>query len=509
MNTLIRFYSYMILRRAPLMVAIIVLFTALAVAYAVNQPNKYAASARLLVEPPQIPTELALSTVNTVVSEELGLLRQRLTTRANLIDVANKLNVFPPDEDGNRLSPNDLVSGMRTGLTVTTSARRNQAAIVDIKFESGDPNISAAVVNEMVTRALDDNVRMRTESAAQTLGFFEQEVDRLTNELSLQSSRIAEFKSKNSSSLPEALDFRLSRETTLKERLANVERERISLDEQRARVIAVYEETGQLNRSDLNETPEQRQLRELETELASALAIYSDSNPRVTVLRTRVEQLQRVVAGQGPAQDVPDPGASILNVTLAEIDSNVSSLNEETGQLEDELAELRKQIEQTPQTAIGLETLQRDYDNLQRQYDAAVAGMARAKTGEQIELSANGQRISIAESAVPPDSPTSPNRRLITMAGGAAGVAVAAGLFALLELINSSIRRPGELVNRLGITPFATIPVIRTRREQRNRTLTKIGLVLLVLVVLPVSLYLVDQYVVSLGEIVSKIRRVL
>ena len=76
-------------------------------------------------------------------------------------------------------------------------------------------------------------------------------------------------------------------------------------------------------------------------------------------------------------------------------------------------------------------------------------------------------------------------------------------------MINSSIRRPGELVNRLGITPFATIPVIRTRREQRNRTLTKIGLVLLVLVVLPVSLYLVDQYVVSLGEIVSKIRRVL
>ncbi|MEL7460354.1 MAG: lipopolysaccharide biosynthesis [Pseudomonadota bacterium] len=509
MNTLIRFYSYMILRRAPLLVSIVVLFSALAVGYAANQPNTYRAAARLLVEPPQIPTELALSTVNTVVSEELGLLRQRLTTRANLIDVANKLNVFPPDEDGTRKTPNEVVRAMRGGLTVTASARRGQAAIVDIRFESGDPNIAAAVVNEMVTRALDDNVRMRTESATQTLDFFEQEVNRLTNELSLQSSKITEFKSKNSNSLPEALNFRLSSEATLKERLANLEREKISLEEQRARVIAVFEETGQLSRSDTIETPEQRQLRELENELSAALAIYSETNPRVTVLRTRVEQLQRVVSGQAPVQSAPEPGSSLLNVTLAEIDSNISSLDAETARLEEDLVVLREQIQQTPQTAIGLETLQRDYSNLQRQYDAAVAGMARAKTGEQIELSANGQRISVAENAVPPSSPSSPNRKMITMAGGVAGVAVAAGLFALLELINSSIRRPGELVNRLGITPFATIPEIRTRREHRQRTLMKIALVLLVLVVLPAALYFVDQYVVSLGEIVSQIRRFL
>lgn len=509
MNTLIRFYAYMALRRSPLMVAIVILFTGLAVGYAVNQPNTYSASARLLVEPPQIPAELALSTVNTVVSEELGLLRQRLTTRANLIDVANKLNVFPPDEEGNRMSPNAVASAMRSSLTVTASARRNQAALVNISFQSSDPNIAAAVVNEMVTRALDDNVRMRTESATQTLDFFEQEVDRLTNELSLQSSQITAFKSANSNSLPEALNFRLSRETTLKERLANLERERISLEEQRARVIQVFEETGQLARTDTIETPEQRQLRELEAELSAALAIYSATNPRVTVLQTRVDQLQRVVAGQAPADNSPTPGSPVLNVTLAEIDSNIGSLDSETALLEDELVELRAQIELTPQTAIGLETLERDYSNLQRQYDAAVAGMARAKTGEQIELSANGQRISVAESAVPPSGPNSPNRRMITLAGGLAGVAVAAGLFALLELLNSAIRRPGELVNRVGITPFATIPEIRTRGEQRRRTLMKVGLVFGVLVVLPAALYLIDQHVMSLGEILSKVRRFL
>ncbi|MEO1238655.1 MAG: lipopolysaccharide biosynthesis [Pseudomonadota bacterium] len=509
MNTLLRFYAYLILRRAPLMLGIVVLFSALAIGYAVNQPNKYSASARLLVEPPQIPENLALSTVNTVVSEELGLLQQRLMTRNNLIDIANKLNVFPPDETGERLSPNEIVREMRAGASIRTSARRGQAAIVDISFNGDDPNIAAAVVNEMVTRALDDNVRMRTESATQTLDFFEQEVDRLTNELALQSSRITSYKSQNSDSLPEALNFRLNQESTLKERLANLARERAALSQQRERVIAVFEETGQLSRTNVNETPEQRQLRDLENELAGALAIYSPQNPRVTVLQTRVNQLRNVVAGQVPTQETDDTGSSVLKVTLAEIDASISALDAEKETVEASLTELRRQIEQTPQTAIGLESLQRDYNNLQRQYDSAVAGMARAKTGEQIELSANGQRISVAESAVPPNNPTSPNRKLITMAGGAMGVAVAVGLFALLEVINSSIRRPGELVGRLGITPFATIPEIHTQREQRNRLLAKVALLLLVLVVMPATLYVIDQNVMSLGEIVAQIRRIL
>ena len=41
----------------------------------------------------------------------------------------------------------------------------------------------------------------------------------------------------------------------------------------------VYEETGSLRTPEADLTPEQRQLRDLESELSSALALYSESQP--------------------------------------------------------------------------------------------------------------------------------------------------------------------------------------------------------------------------------------
>lgn len=501
MNTLIRFYWHLLLRRAPFLLAIVVLTTAAALAFAMNQPDRYSASAKLLVESPQIPSELASSTVSTGIAEQLGVLQQRLLTRANMIDVANKLKVYPPNEDGDRMSPNDVASAMLSATTIKTSARRNQAAFVDIAFEFADPNIAAAVVNELVTRALEDNVRMRTESASETAEFFEQEVERLSNELSLQSGKIAEFKSMNTNSLPESLDFRMRRQSALEERQANILREKQSLQDQRERIVQVYEQTGQTARdASISETPEQRQLRALEAELSSSLAIYSEQNPRVIVLQTRIEQLRKVVASQSPIDPALDAGASIYEVTLAELDVKIEATENELKTVSSELEELFEQIEKTPRTAIALDAFARDYANIQSQYNAAVAGLARAKTGEQIELTAKGERISVVENAVPPRSPNSPNRKLITAAGGFAGVALAAGVFALLEMINLSIRRPAELVSRVGIAPFATIPNIQTQSQIRRRRLWVAIAFALVLLVLPASLYFIDQFVMPLSE---------
>ncbi len=507
MSNLVWFYWQLIVRRAPILIAIVLLGTGFGLAYAISQPDRYEASARLLVESAQIPDDLAASTVETAISEQLGLITQRLTTRANLIDIANKLDVFPPREDGTRPSPNGIASLMRQSTTVRTLGGRNRANFVDISFESSDPNIAAAVVNELVTRALDDNVRMRTQRAGDTLDFFEQEVERLSNELSQQSARISRFKSENSDSLPEALTFRLNRESNLEERLIGLQREASSLKEQRDRVEVIYQETGSVQGTQDADTPEVRQLRSLEVELSNALAVYSETNPKVAVLRTRINQLRDVVASQTVSDPlVAAPGSSVYDVTLADLDARMRSLNSEIEGVTTELGRIRVNIEKTPQTSIGLQALDRDYRNIQAQYNTAVSGLARAKTGEQIELTAKGQRISVVESAAPPQRPSSPNRKLITSAGGLAGVGVAVGLFALLELLNSSIRRPAELVNRVGITPFATVPNIQTNRERRMMRLRQVMTFLVLFILLPGLLYVVDQYVISLGEVVQRLR---
>jgi uncharacterized protein involved in exopolysaccharide biosynthesis len=90
----IKFYWRQILRRLPLMMAIIILFTALALVQAVRLPAVFEAEARLLVESPQISDDLVDVTVTTSADEEITIIRERLLTRANLLEIANEFDVF-------------------------------------------------------------------------------------------------------------------------------------------------------------------------------------------------------------------------------------------------------------------------------------------------------------------------------------------------------------------------------------------------------------------------------
>lgn len=503
MNDLVGFYFRLLLRRAPAMIAIVVLFSAIATAYAISLPNRFMADATLLVEDPQIPDELAASTVTTSASEQLSILQKQVLSRSNLIEIANELDVI---ENRREMSPDEVAAAMTESTTIRTEGRRGQANFMFLSFESHDPEIAAAVVNRYVTDVLDQNVGMRTQRASNTLDFFQQEVARLSDELAQQSGRISAFKSENSGTLPDSLNFRLARQAALEERLLGLRRERAAIDEQRQRVISVFEETGRLQTSDADLTPEQRQLRDLESELSSALAIYSEENPRVTLLRTRIEQLQRVVDGQGTDGASQAPATSVFDVTLAELDARASGLDTQISDVEAELEALREAIARTPQTAIALEGLERDYNNVQSQYDRAVARLAQARTGELIEVTAQGQRITVVENAIPPEHPTSPNRKLIIAAGIAFGLGAAAGLFVLLELLNASIRRPGELVSKLGVTPLMTIPNIETGRQRIVRRGLQVATMLVIFVILPGTLLAINAYVVPLSDLVQLAR---
>ncbi len=63
MNSDIRFYWSLLLRRLPVMTVIFGICAAIGLGLALTLPPRYEASASLLVESPQIPDELAASTV--------------------------------------------------------------------------------------------------------------------------------------------------------------------------------------------------------------------------------------------------------------------------------------------------------------------------------------------------------------------------------------------------------------------------------------------------------------
>ena len=495
----ITFYKALFMKRLPMMATIFVLCSAIGVGLAMMLPSRYVATARLLVESPQIPDELAASTVRTSATERLQIVEQRLLTRANLIDIANKFSVF---EGRGRMTPDEVVGEMRDLTTIRTTGSRGGATFMTVAFRATSPGLSASVANEFVTLVLNEDSERRQLLAGQTLEFFEEDVSRLDQELGLMSNAIVEFKDANQDALPENLEFRINRLARLQDQVIAATRDRAALSEQRSRLMILGGSTGGTRLS-----AAQQELRTTQEELNRALTVYSETNPRVRMLKARVAQLTEAAStDETSTQEIAaDPAQALFELEISEIDRRTAFLDQQELRAASEIQELREAIENTPENAIRLESLERDYQNTLNRYNGAVANLARAQTGERIEVLSKGERITVIEQATAPTAPNSPNRPLIAGGGLGVGIALAVGVFLLLEVTNRSIRRPADLVKGLSIQPIATIPYLETSGGKTRRRALQTILIAGLAIGIPIGLWVVHTFYLPLDLIVDRV----
>ena len=152
MNLDFSFYFAVFLRRLHYFVIIFALVTAASVAAAYLLPAVYQTRAVLLVESSQIP---GVNTIQSQALEKLQTIENRLMTRANLLEIAQKLRAF---KDLNKMTPDEIVAAMRDNTRINKSAGRGQATIMTITYNGESGPVVAGVVNEYVTLILSEDV---------------------------------------------------------------------------------------------------------------------------------------------------------------------------------------------------------------------------------------------------------------------------------------------------------------------------------------------------------------
>ena len=118
-NVDLKFYLSIFLRRLPYFVVIAAFLTAIGIAVASILPPVYRSTATILVEAPQIPGELAQSTVPIDPVEQIQIIEQRLMTRANILSLADRFDVYA-DQPG--ISANTVINDMRARTELTPTA---------------------------------------------------------------------------------------------------------------------------------------------------------------------------------------------------------------------------------------------------------------------------------------------------------------------------------------------------------------------------------------------------
>jgi polysaccharide biosynthesis transport protein len=465
------FYFSVVRRRLPLV--LMVTLVALLAAVTVTRFRKpvYTASARLLVEAPQIPTELAKSTVPMGATAQLLILQQEMTTHDALVALASRLDIYAANPQ--TPAEEDIVADMRSRigfrqLQLDAQDPAQRVAIYVVSFDAANPVLAAKVTNELVGLVLSKNQRERTIRASNTLEFFDQKVVALDQTLRQLEGEILQFKKDNSESLPESLDFYRNELLSQQERQSTLEREASELRSKRSALVAAYTSTDQLPGIEQRLTPDQQLLVDLNKALSEQLTVFSEDSPNIVAMRARIVELQRrittagepVAAGEKTARKVKSAPFG-LDLQLSEIDRRLEAIAEEKAAIDKRIAALRLSVSQAPTSEASLTALLRNRDNVQKQYNAAIAQRAEASTGEQLEIRSDGERFSLLEAAIVPTKAAGPRRLLILAGCGAAGVGLGLGLAVLLELLNKTVRRPQDITNLLQAEPLATIPVIR------------------------------------------------
>lgn len=509
MNFSFRFYLGLLLRRLPVMMALIIVCSGIGIVTALQLPATYDSTATLSVESAQISVDSLDAATQTSANEQLSLIQQRLLTRSNLLDIANKYQVF---ENMTEINPDTVYLAMVANTEILRTGGFNEATTMTLRFTARNGQVAANVVNEYVTDILEANTDFRISRAEDTFQFFEGEVERLGADLDAQSARIVEFKAANKGTLPDDLDYRLGRQSLLQERLSRLESERAATENQRQEIIRIFETTGRIESpDDEDRSPEEEQLERLQSELAQLQSILSDTNPRITIMKRQIEQLEASVASQAAlataGDGTGDAPPSMLDVSLAQIDARLERTEEEINNTQAALEVLEQSISATSANAIVLAALERDYDNIQLEFNEAVQNRNDASIRIRIETSSQGQRVSVIESANVPELPSGPKRKLIAAMGIGVGVGLAAAFFVLLELLNFSIRRPAEIESRFGIRPLASIPYIETPGYRRRRQLLLFLALAAVIVGVPALLWYVNENVMPLEDIAARLLR--
>jgi uncharacterized protein involved in exopolysaccharide biosynthesis len=478
----LRFYFSIFLERLPYFLGVAIAVAACGVAVAYWLPPVYRATAKILVESPQIPTDLARSTVPENAVAQLQVIQQELLTRDALLSLANRFEIYA-DRSGAREA--DIVNDMRSRIRIDpllldAGGGGSGAIAFSVSFDAGNAVLAADVTNTLVSAILDRDAATRAARAADTLAFFQREVDRLGGALKGIEADILAFKNSNLNALPDSLEFRRSQQSNQQERLLLLEREESSLKNRRSTLVQLFRNTGRVLDGGA-QTPKGKLLEDLNSALASQSTIFAEDSPTIQALRARISAVAgdlEATKPNGQAAGIKLP-PSELDIQLADIDDRLTAITLEKASISRAAAATDASIQATPKNETTLNGLGRGYQNTQSQYNAAVSRLAEASTGNQIELRLKAQRLSLIEAATPPLTLFSPKRPLIAGVGAFVGIGLGLAIVFLIELLNRKVRRPVELERALGIEPLATIPYIHVKgMNWKKRALTLAALVL-------------------------------
>lgn len=409
-------YLAMLRRRRILIAGIASLVVLGTVIVALSLPPLYRASATILIEQQEIPTDLVRSTVSSYADQRIQSINQRVMTRGNLLDIIRKYDLYPEERRTQPLE--SVVERMRNDIQMKMlsadvmdprSGRPMQATIAfTLSYQNETPQLAQKVANEITSLYLNENLATRRQMASQATDFLTEEADRVSAQISDLEKQLAGFKEKNVERMPELMQFNMQLAERMDRELGDVEQNLRAANERRIYLksqLALVNPRGALYGDDGGRIlgPIDR-LKTLRAQYISASAVYSPDHPDLIRMRKEIASLEAETGSSGSSAKELDASLTAARTDLAEARKRYGNAHPDVRRLEQQVAALEAALAKQPASAERKKLPEDAIDNpayiqLQAQLqaaDAEIGSMQRKKTELQSKIQDLDQRIATA-----------------------------------------------------------------------------------------------------------------
>ena len=525
-------------RRKWPMLGIMAAVFLLAVAIALILPPVYRSTATILIEDQDIPRELVQSTVTSYAAQRIEVINREVMTRSNLLKLIDRHNLFA--EQRGRVPVETIIGKMRKAISLDMlsaevidprSGRPTEATIAfTVSFDAGNPEVAQRVASDLVSLYLSENIKRRTKKAAETTEFLASEEKRLRKQLAQLEEKIADFKARHATALPEFSQMNIQLAERTRQEISDIDRQLRSLKERQyylegqlavvkptapivstdgrmvlddaerlrmlrseyARVSAKYgadhpdvkrlrREIAALEQQGIGlggRDPREVELERLQAEYAEARNRYSEEHPDVIKLKRRIANLEADLAQSPPVRrgswggetgPADNPAFVTLQSQLKAVNSEIASLQVQRRELKAQLANYERSMALSPEVEREYANLVRDKNNIVLRLQDIAQKLMDARLSQDLEKESKAERFTLLEPALLPEKPIKPNRLAIVFLGLVFAVAASIAYAAVVETINKGVFGRHHLATILKEPPLAVIPYIETEEDLEHQ----------------------------------------
>jgi uncharacterized protein involved in exopolysaccharide biosynthesis len=419
-------------------------------------PATYRSSALMLVQSPQLAGVIGGDS-SEIVDRRIARIAERVTSRPDLVALIDKHGLYNNLRGHKPLS--EILDQMRKAISLApTGTNSNGADSTDrtiafrLSFDYGEPEPAQAVAQDLMQRIVELDATGNSEQATRRVDFLTEQAKGLEQQIADIQGKIGSVNAANGTILSNAGIMMLGGSAgSYDVQIASLERDNATLISQR----------------DTARTSDSRDpaVVAAEAQLAAAQAVYSENHPDVVFAKQRLEEAHKLAKSN--TRKLP---FEAIDQQIAFNNSQIAALRAAKSQELGQVNAARSAQSRAPLVQSEIAALQSQLGRLNDQYKDVSGKLLAARAGVRAEDEQMGERLTVVDPPVVPDTPVWPDRLLITALGVGGGLGLGLLLALAIEFLLHPIRDPAALAAIVGSAPLAMIPVIAERRQPKSES---------------------------------------